>query len=146
MPAPFRTVRLRKHADYVLVYESSRKHRAGALSFFYRDRADGESSRFGITTPRALGNAVLRNCIKRRLRVAARASLGLLPAGTDVVLHPRPEVAAMAFPALENEIATIFRTVAERTVRGTNNAPLPRERRPKRARFAPAQGKQPPAQ
>ncbi len=128
MNTTFRTVRLRRHADYGLVYGASRKHRSATLSFFYRNAGENPA-RFGITTPRALGPSVLRNRIKRRLRMAARAALPLLPPGTDVVLHPRPEVATMAFPALEQEIATVFATVARRLSANADNTPLPRRPR-----------------
>ena len=130
MPTPFRALRVRKHSEYGLVYGASRKHQSVSLSYFYRDRSDpvgdGVSPRFGITAPRVLGPAVLRNRIKRRLRVAARAALPLLPAGTDVLLHPRPTVAAMPFSALQNEIRTVFETVARRLATGAINTPLPR--------------------
>ncbi len=123
---PFREVRLRKHADYGLVYGASRKHRSPTLAYFYRERPEAAASRFGITTPRALGPAVLRNRIKRRLRAVCRPALGLLPAGVDVVLHPRAELATLPFPVLEAEIAAVFQTVARRVAAGADNTPQPR--------------------
>lgn len=127
---PFRDVRLRKHADYGLVYGASRKHRSQTLAYFYRERPGQESTpRFGITTPRALGPAVLRNRIKRRLRAVCRPALGLLPAGVDIVLHPRAELAALPFPALQTEITSVFATVARRIASGADNTPLPRNPR-----------------
>lgn len=85
--------------------------------------------RFGITVPRVLGPAVLRNRIKRRLRVVARAAIHLLPAGTDVILHPRPKVATMPHEELRLEIESVFRQVARRIAGNAPNTPLPR--RPK---------------
>ncbi len=135
MPTPFRDLRLRKHADYGLVYGASRKHHGKWLSFFYRaaaqEHAPAMPARFGITVPRVLGPAVLRNRIKRRIRIAARSLLHLLPAGTDVVLHPRPEAAVIPFAALEAELQTVFSIVAQRIGTGAVNTPLPR--RPKTA-------------
>ncbi len=137
MPTLMRTIRLRRHADYGLVYGASRKYRSGSLSFFYRERpaeplgaAAPASPRFGITVPRALGPAVLRNRIKRRVRVAARAALALLPAGVDVVLHPRPVIATMPFAALCGELESVFRTVAQRIAAGAPNVAAPRVPRP----------------
>ncbi len=76
--------------------------------------------------PRVLGPAVLRNRIKRRVRVVAREALHLLPAGVDVVLHPRPEIASIPFQALASEMQAVFSTVARRIASGTVNTPLPR--------------------
>ena len=145
MPTPFRTLRVRRHADYGLVYSASRKHQSTSLSFFYRERsglAAGErSARFGITVPRVLGPAVLRNRIKRRIRIAARAALHLLPDSTDVVLHPRPIVATMPFAGLQGELEAAFHTVARRIASSAANTPLPRPpRRGKGATKAPKQG------
>ncbi len=128
---PFRAVRLRRHADYGLVYAASRKHSGPSLGFFYRmqiPEAASQGARFGITVPRALGNAVLRNRIKRRVRVAALAALPALPTGVDVVLHPRAFVADMPFQALQLEMASVFATVARRVASGAVNTPLPRSR------------------
>ena len=147
MTASFRTLRLRKHADYGLVYGASRKSQSASLSYFYRQREaepSGKSpslphsARFGITVPRALGGAVLRNRLKRRIRVAARAALHLLPAGTDVVLHPRPEAATVDFPRLQRELESVFNMVAQRLATGAVNTPLPR---PPRAKASTAPGK-----
>ena len=130
MPIPLRTLRLRRHADYGLVYGASRKHGSASLSFFYRQHVDPAAEprppRFGITVPRALGPAVLRNRIKRRVRIAARAAMHLLPARTDVVLHPRLGVATMPFAALEAELTVIFQTISRRVASGAPNTPQPR--------------------
>jgi ribonuclease P protein component len=143
MASSFRPLRLRKHADYGSVYGASRKHSSASLSFFYRPRpvADGALkvrspqdeavARFGITTPRALGPAVLRNRIKRRIRIAARAALPFLPADVDLVLHPRAAVATMPFSELLRELEAVCTTVTLRIQSGAPNTPLPRRPRPR---------------
>ncbi len=149
MLSPFQASRLRKHADYGLVYNASRKHRSRTLSFFYRERLgeaaaspEVQAPRFGLTTPRALGPAVLRNRVKRRLRAVAHPRMHLLPPGVDLILHPRPEAATLAFSALVSEIETVFRTVAARVASHADNTPLPRgPRPPKRKPSKPAKPK-----
>ncbi|RRA48356.1 ribonuclease P protein component [Acidipila sp. EB88] len=135
MPTSFQQTRLRKHADYGVVYGTSRKHQSPSLSYFYRaalmpvSDAPATSSRIGITVPKVLGAAPLRNRLKRRLRVAARVALHHLPAGTDVVLHPRPVLATMPFTILQQEIDSVFLAVARRIAQGAPNTPLPRQPR-----------------
>jgi ribonuclease P protein component len=148
MASSFRPLRLRKHADYGSVYGASRKHSSASLSFFYRPRPvadaaptgrtaqDAANARFGITTPRALGPAVLRNRIKRRLRLAARAALPLLPADVDLILHPRAAVATMPFPDLLREMETVCTTVTRRIESNAPNTPLPRRPRSKNGKRA----------
>ena len=110
------THRLSKHADYQLVYKASRKQFGKQLAYFHALRPAGRRSetsgpRIGLTVPKALGKAVDRNHIKRRLREAVRAALPLLTAPVDVILHPRRSVIDLDFTQLKREIATIFRSV-----------------------------------
>jgi ribonuclease P protein component len=117
------TYRLRKHADYQLVYKRGRKQFAKNIAYFHTvrpadRRSDTAGARVGLTVPKALGKAVDRNRIKRRLREAVRRNLGLLTAPLDVILHPRRIVMEMEFAALEREVGVIFRAVQAAFERG----------------------------
>jgi len=110
------THRLRKHADYPSDYKAGRKQVVNRLAYFHALRpADRRSEttgpRIGLTVPKALGKAVDRNRIKRRLREAVRAALPLLTSPVDVVLHPRRSVIDLDFAQLKREVANIFRSV-----------------------------------
>jgi ribonuclease P protein component len=108
--------RLCKHADYQLVYKAGRKQFGKQLAYFHAARpAERRSAttgpRIGLTVPKALGKAVDRNRIKRRLREAVRSALPLLTAPVDVILHPRRTVIDLEFIQLKREVSTIFRGV-----------------------------------
>jgi ribonuclease P protein component len=123
------THRLRKHADYQLVYKAGRKQFSKQIAYFHAPRAplgqDGKARRsdtpgprIGLTVPKALGDAVDRNRIKRRMREAVRSALPLITAPVDVILHPRRSVISLDFTLLKREVAQIFRSVqaaADRT-------------------------------
>ena len=71
-----------------------------------RDRADGDAAmRIGITVSRKVGNAVVRNRMKRRFRELARA---VLPAegvpGADHVLIGRNSGIERDFAALKADL------------------------------------------
>jgi len=122
--------RLCKHADYQIVYKAGRKQFGKQMAYFHAARpADRRSAttgpRIGLTVPKALGKAVDRNRIKRRMREAVRAGLPLLSAPVDVILHPRRSVMDLDFVQLKREVATIFRSVQAAYERGAAKAALP---------------------
>jgi ribonuclease P protein component len=111
--------RLRQHADYQRVYKAGRKQFAKQMAYFFALRAAGAPSdatgpRIGLTVPKALGKAVDRNRIKRRLREAVRRALPSLSVSVDVVLHPKASVLKLDFAVIEQEVAEIFRTIQKR--------------------------------
>jgi ribonuclease P protein component len=116
MPLSLTPHRLRKHADYQLVYKASRKQFSKQIAYFHalrpaERRSETTGARIGLTVPKALGKAVDRNRIKRRMREAVRAALPLLHAPVDVILHPRRSVITLDFTLLQREVAQIFRSV-----------------------------------
>ena len=116
--------RLRKHPDYQRVYKSARKQWAKQIAYFSVLRAPGSPEaqrsetagpRVGLTVPKALGKAVDRNRIKRRLREIVRGALPLLGSlPVDVVLHPKRSVLEAESPVLVREVAIIFKSVHAR--------------------------------
>jgi len=102
-----KSLRLLRRADFRRVYDEGHRRSSSLSAAFLR--ANGlPQTRLGITTPRALGNAVLRNRIKRRLREVFRLNYAALAGGWDVVLNPRPAVARAAFPHLAKEILRLL--------------------------------------
>lgn len=110
--------RLRKHAEFELVYKSGRRQFSSSFSAFYllRSGTDTEGPRVGITVGRQLGAAVRRNRIKRRVRAAVGQNLGRLSGAVDVVINPKKAVFDMDFATLGAEIARAFDVIAQKTV------------------------------
>ena len=76
--------------------------------------------RVGFTASRKVGNAVIRNRAKRRLRAAAAAILPTLgKPGTDYVLIARSGTAARPYAALLADLETGLRRIERSTARGS---------------------------
>ena len=83
--------RLSRSRDFDAVYRHGRSvaTRFLVLHWFPREEEDGEP-RLGLSVPRAVGNAVTRNRIKRQLREVWRGLLHDVAPGHDYVLIVRP--------------------------------------------------------
>jgi len=103
--------RLLKHADFQSVYKNGKKRFSGNVTLFFRDRDDGSGPRVGFTVGKVLGEAVVRNRIRRRMRAVVRERLPLLTRPLDVVLHPRKSVLTLEFARLDAEIQQLFAAI-----------------------------------
>ena len=104
---------LSRRADF-LKAASARRQGTGGFLLQARDRADGETGvRGGFSASKKIGNAVLRNRAKRRLRALAREVLaGLARPGWDYVLVARPEATVTrAYSDLCADLETALATV-----------------------------------
>jgi len=109
-------VRLRRHADYMRVYAAARKRQSASMSWFLALQVPSDlpssAARVGLTVGKVLGKAHERNRIKRRVREALRRHVNLLPAGADLILHPRRSVLTVEFAQLEAEVVRILQQAA----------------------------------
>ncbi|MGA3018590.1 MAG: ribonuclease P protein component [Bryobacteraceae bacterium] len=62
----------------------------------------------GFTTPRALGKAVARNRIKRRVREAVRFHLDRLNPQWSIVINPRRKALDAPLADLKREVERLF--------------------------------------
>ena len=107
-----RSARLLRRPEYDAVYREGRRRAARQFAVFFRPNGLGHS-RFGISLKRALGGAVVRNRIRRRIREILRLHRMEIPAGWDIVVHPRSSVAKTDFRALESELLSLLRSALE---------------------------------
>ena len=116
-----RSARLLRHSDFQSVYKLGRRHFASHMTVFYLRRAESDSVRIGFTVSRALGGAVERNRMKRRLREAVRLHGVAIGVPVDVVINPKKSLLKAEFPILREEIAKAFRTITEKLGDGGTN-------------------------
>ncbi len=123
--------RLSKHADYQRAYAAGRKRQSSSMSWFLAPQSPAFAGaalpagpRVGLTAGKVLGKAYQRNRIKRRMREALRRHVDLLPAGFDLILHPRRIVLTLEFAKLEAEIVRILHQARAEAARMPQEAPV----------------------
>jgi ribonuclease P protein component len=124
-----RAARLLKHSDFERVYKQGRRQFSSHMTVFYLRQAVGVSpvsalpeadlpknARVGFTVGRALGGAVVRNRIKRRLREAVRLRrTALQGAGAvDVVINPKKSVLTVEFSVVVDEVGRALDAITKK--------------------------------
>jgi ribonuclease P protein component len=96
--------RLKRRPDFVAAAKAAYAATPGMV-VQARDRKDAGRPRVGFTATKKLGNAVIRNRIKRRLREIARLKFeDLARPGYDYVLIGRGPSLDRSFAELENDL------------------------------------------
>ncbi|MDR3209936.1 MAG: ribonuclease P protein component [Oscillospiraceae bacterium] len=97
------TVSLKRNNDFRRLY-SKGKSAATPLFVVYCRKNGRGTSRLGVTVSTKLGNAVVRNRIRRRLRETYRLNEGAFAPGYDIVIVARHAVREAAFPKLRQDL------------------------------------------
>ncbi len=101
--------RLLKRAEFLAV-RGGEKRRGRLFLVEVLDRGDDLAPRVGYTVTKKVGNAVVRNRVRRRLREAVRvhAADDMAP-GSDYVIVGREDVLAIPFGQLKAELSRRLR-------------------------------------
>jgi ribonuclease P protein component len=102
-----RDCRLLRRAEYDAVYRDGKRRSSREFAVFLRPNGL-ECSRFGWSIKKALGGAVRRNRIRRRLREIVRLHRQEILPGWDVVIHPRSTAATGKFAPLATELLKLL--------------------------------------
>ena len=97
--------RLKRRADFLRVASRGRKAAVHGLVLQALVRADGGPARIGFTVTKKVGNAVIRNRTRRRLKEAARLLLrDRAVAAVDLVVIGRDSTRGRPFVALMDDL------------------------------------------
>ena len=113
--------RLRSSGEFSAALRGRGSARAGsALIVVHANCADaraGQLPRVGFVVSKAVGGAVVRNRVKRRLRAQMATRLDRIPAGTDIVIRANPVAAQAVSSDLGGELDRLLGRVLSQSGR-----------------------------
>ena len=117
--------RLRRRGDFATAIRTGRRAGRGPLVVHLAepptepvpvDRAPGAAVRVGFVIPKAVGGAVVRNLVRRRLRHLVRDRLDRVPAG-DLVIRALPGAADRGYAQLAADLDAALAAALARRAR-----------------------------
>jgi ribonuclease P protein component len=104
-PAAPKPGRLKQRAEFLRAAASGQKAAVGGVVIQALSRPDQLPARLGFTVTKKVGNAVVRNRTRRRIKEAVRLVLTERPvSGVDLVLIGRDSTRKRNFMTLQNDI------------------------------------------
>jgi len=102
---------LKKTNDFKIVYQSG-KYYTNTFFVMYVKKNGLTNSRLGISASKKVGNAVVRNKIKRIIKEICRIKRHDIKSGFDIIIVTRSVVGSLSrkdmFQLIENSIGSLF--------------------------------------
>lgn len=98
---------LKQNRDFKRLYARG-KSAASAFLVVYCRKTRGNKNRLGITVGVKIGNAVIRNRMRRRIKEAYRLGEGVFLPGYDIVVVARFRAVGASFETLCCELSGLF--------------------------------------
>jgi len=99
-----------RRGEFDAVYRAGKRRSSSHFTVFFRAN-QMPVSRFGFSIKKALGGAVVRNRIRRRIREIVRCHRVDIPAGWDIVIHPKSSVERAEFAGLTADLVRLMKSV-----------------------------------
>lgn len=100
---------------FLVLYLPSEKNKSRNQSIAHHCSQKVVQSRIGITVSKKVGNAVVRNQVKRWIREAARREYSHLNQAWDIVIIAFPRSKKAGFFTLQKELRTVFLFLSEKS-------------------------------
>jgi ribonuclease P protein component len=100
--------RVRRRDEFTATVRDGRRLGATGLVVHVSHTDRARPARAGFIVTRAVGPAVTRNRLRRRLRHLIAPRLTALPAGTDLVIRVTPAAASLTRPELAASLDRMF--------------------------------------
>lgn len=98
------TNRMRRREEFTSAVRGGQRAGRPLLAVHLKDGRSEQPAHVGFAVSRAVGNAVVRNRVRRRLRHLMRDRLGVLPSGSSVVVRANRAAAEAGYADLGSDL------------------------------------------
>lgn len=102
-------LRLRKREDFSRVFKHGKAAANHQFVLYYKPSAEAESFRIGVSASKKVGNAVVRNRIRRRVKEAVRHMEQKVSLRVDIVLIVRKPAIELGHEELKKSLHHVFK-------------------------------------
>lgn len=110
-----RAIRSLRHGRRTVVVHLARDGEGARGSVRGDGAATSDDALVGFIVSRAVGGAVTRNLVKRRLREILRSHRDVLPAGSRIVVRALPAAATASYDQLERDVVGALHSLLARS-------------------------------
>lgn len=103
--------RLKRKNEFSYIFKRGKTIANQYLVLYYAPAKQENENRVGFAVSKKIGNAVIRNRIKRRMREAIRPSLPYIIAGYDLIFIARIKIKGISFKDVEKNMYTLINKV-----------------------------------
>ncbi|MBZ2175698.1 ribonuclease P protein component [Schnuerera sp. xch1] len=112
--------RLRSNQEFKKVYQNGKNYWNRNLIMYAR-RNGLDYSRIGFTVTKKIGNSVVRNRVKRRMKEIFRKNFDNIKGKYDIILIPKKNVVNIKYSDLESAMLHILKLANILKDKGENN-------------------------
>lgn len=103
---------LKKNKEFKKVYENGKSYATRNLVIYVLNYEKGDKNRFGLSVSKKIGNAVVRNKLKRRLREIIREfEVEKEFIGYDIIFIARKPVVRLDYFQLKNDVKRLYKKI-----------------------------------
>lgn len=111
--------RVTKGDDYRVITRTAQRSNGQLCLVYVRRTGPEHHTRYGFIISRAVGGAVVRNRIRRRLKAICAEHLRAAESGFDIVIRVHPAAAEASFTQLHEEVfAQVSKLSTQRSTHG----------------------------
>lgn len=108
---------IKKSNDYTKVINKNKKLKNKYYSLFY---IKSDNTLFGISIPKKIGNAVIRNKNKRQIKNIIDNNKNNIQNGYNYVIIIRKEILSLSYQEKEQELINLFKKIGEKNEKQKN--------------------------